>query len=432
MTEEADVIVIGAGAAGLAAARELGTAGLYVTVLEARERIGGRINTHFDKWPIDLGAEFVHGKPGETLAIVERAGLTLQRVPNRHWHWHNGILTKTGEFWSKVEKVMDEMSEYEGPDQSFAEFLSHYGQTHNIQDIESIATLYVEGFHAAHADQIGVHGLNKTNEAAERVEDDKQFRLPNGYSQLAGSLYEDAVASGAVFHLNTVVEEVRWQRDRVEVLTEGSQRFKARKLLLTLPLTVLSRVRFIPAIAETESAARKLAMGQVVKVLMRFREKFWEDDFTFIHAPGELPPTWWSQFPDQKPLLVGWAGGTRADKLSLVSDDALQDQSLKAMSHIFSRSKSELEELLEEFYTHNWRKDRFSAGAYSYIPVNGIDAAARLAQPLDDTLFFAGEATNTEGHQGTVHGAIATGLRAASEVTKTHKRQKGGRLKLEL
>ena len=417
MTEDTEVIVIGAGAAGLAAARELSLAGVKVLVLEARERIGGRIHTHFDRWPIELGAEFVHGKPRETLAIVERAELTLQRVPNRHWHWHDGILTKTGEFWSKVEKVMDEMSGYKGPDQSFAEFLSHYRQTHNIQDIESIATLYVEGFHAAHADQIGVHGLNKTNEAAEKVEDDKQFRFPNGYSQLAASLYDDAVASGAIFQFNTAVEEVRWQRDRVEVLTEGSHTFKTRKLLVTLPLTLLPRVRFRPAIGETEGAARRLAMGQVVKVVMRFREAFWEDEFTFIHAPDELPPTWWSQFPERKPLVVGWAGGTRAEKLSLVSDDALLDQSLQAMSHVFNRSKSELEDLLEEFYTHNWRKDRFSAGAYSYIPVNGIDAAAQLAQPLENTLFFAGEATNTEGHQGTVHGAIATGLRAAKEIT---------------
>src|ERR1051325_10475326 len=114
---DADVIVVGAGAAGLAAARELSAAQLRVVILEARDRIGGRINTHFDVWPIELGAEFVHGKPRETLQIVERANLKLQSIPNRHWHLHNGVLTKSGEFWSKVEKVLDEMSNYTGPDQ---------------------------------------------------------------------------------------------------------------------------------------------------------------------------------------------------------------------------------------------------------------------------------------------------------------------------
>src|ERR1041384_3111645 len=103
--EEADILIIGAGASGLAAARELSAAGRHVIVLEARERIGGRINTHFDTWPIELGAEFVHGKPPETLTIAERARLKLQTVPNRHSHMHDGVLTKSGEFWSKVEDV---------------------------------------------------------------------------------------------------------------------------------------------------------------------------------------------------------------------------------------------------------------------------------------------------------------------------------------
>ena len=177
MEQDADVIIIGAGAAGLAAARELSAAQLKVIVLEARDRIGGRIHTHFDKWPIELGAEFVHGKPPETLAIAERANLKLQSIPNIHWHFHDGVLTKSGEFWSKVEEVMDEMSCYRGPDQSFDAFLDQY----NRSDIRSIATLYVEGFHAAHADRISVHGLNKTNEAASEIDDDKQFRVENGY-----------------------------------------------------------------------------------------------------------------------------------------------------------------------------------------------------------------------------------------------------------
>jgi monoamine oxidase len=156
-------------------------------------------------------------------------------------------------------------------------------------------------------------------------------------------------------------------------------------------------------------------MGQVAKVLLRFREPFW-GDFTFIHAPAESLPTWWSQFPVRAPLLAGWAGGTRAETLSLESDDALLDHALESLCHIFRESKPVLEQSLAEFYTHNWHRDPFSAGAYSYIPVGGLDAESELARPLDDTLFFAGEATNSDGHFGTVHGAIATGLRAARQI----------------
>src|ERR1044072_5569262 len=189
---EEEILIIGAGAAGLAAARELSAAGRKVIVLEARERIGGRINTHFDNWPIERGAEFVHGKPPETLKIVERARLKLQTVPNLHWHLHDGVLTKSGEFWSKVEDVMEEVSGYTGPDQNFAEFLHQYKQKTQIEDVESIATLYVEGFHAAHADRISVQGLNETNEVAAEIEDDKQFRIENGYSEIAQILCDDA------------------------------------------------------------------------------------------------------------------------------------------------------------------------------------------------------------------------------------------------
>ena len=427
MGDEADILIIGAGAAGLAAAREVSAAGRKVIVLEARNRIGGRINTHFDQFPIELGAEFVHGKPPETLTIVERARLKLQQIPNLHWYLENGRVRKFGEFWSKVEKVMDEMSRYTGPDQNFAAYLDHYRRKTHIEDIESIATLYVEGFHAAHSDQISVLGLNKTNKAAEEIEDDKQFRVENGYAPVVQSLHDDAVAAGSVFHLNTAVEEVKWQRNQVEVLS-GAGGFKAGRLIVTLPLTLLqssgeqtARVRFTPALVEIQDAANRLAMGQVVKVVMRFRDPFWEDsaelkDLTFIHALAEMLPTWWSQFPVRAPLLVGWAGGTRADRLSLETEDALLDHAFESLSHIFRTSKSFLEQSLVEFFAHNWHKDPYSAGAYSYIPVGGLDAQARLSEPLENTLFFAGEATNTEGHHGTVHGAIATGLRAARQV----------------
>src|ERR1041385_5410927 len=384
MENDADVLIIGAVAAGLAAARELSAARLKVIVLEARDRIGGRIHTHFDRVPIELGAEFVHGKPPSTLAIVERAQLTLEEVPNLHWHLHDGVLTKFGEFWSKVQKVMDEMSDYTGSDRPFSEFLDDYKQRTDIEDIRSIATLYVEGFHTAHADNISVLGLNKTNKAAEEIEDDKQFRIQDGYKWLVDSLHDDAVAQAVSFRLNAVVEQVNWKRDQVEVLTTTHERFKARRLIVTLPLSLLQiseQVRFNPPLTETQHAAKKLAMGDVIKVLLRFREPFWKElrvpgedgsptdlkKFTFIHSPDELLPTWWTQFPLDTPLLVGWAGGTRAEKLIDQSDDALLDHALETLTHVFRILKASIEERLEEFYIHNWQRDPFSAGAYTYI-----------------------------------------------------------------
>ena len=184
MADETDILIVGAGAAGLAAARELTAAKFNIIVLEARDRIGGRIHTHLDSQltaPVELGAEFVHGKPPETLKLVERAALKLIELPNKHWYFRNAVLSQSGEFWSKIEAAMADMENYHGPDEAFEEFLDEYSRKHNVDDIRSMATLYVEGFHAAHADRISVRGLIKTNEAAAEIDDEKQFR-PAGFS----------------------------------------------------------------------------------------------------------------------------------------------------------------------------------------------------------------------------------------------------------
>jgi len=189
-------------------------------------------------------------------------------------------------------------------------------------------------------------------------------------------------------------------------------------------------VIFTPAIEETQIAAGKLSMGHVVKVIMRFREPFWEKlripgehdktedlkGLTYIHAPAQLLPTWWTQSPDNAPLIAGWAGGSRVEKLLLESDDSLLDHAVETLARMFQMSQSLVEGQLEEFYTHDWQRDPLSMGAYSYIPLGGTAAQADLARPIENTLFFAGEATNTEGHHGTVHGATASGLRAAREI----------------
>jgi monoamine oxidase len=470
MAHSRDTLIIGAGIAGLAAARELSRADFQVTVFEARDRIGGRIYTHHN---VELGAEFIHGRPPETLKIVDRKKLKLSEVPNRHWYFRDGTLATSNEFWSQLEHVMEEMKDVER-DQSFSDFLAD----HDLGEAEAMAKLYVEGFHAARAERISVIGLNEANEAALEIDDEKQFRIPAGYDSIAQSLHDDAVASGAKFHLNTVVEEVRWQPNQVEITATSTKdatphgspegwlstppglprrgpRLATAKLsdysssessplsarfsraLITLPLGVLQKspnepgaVRFAPDLTEKRVAANKLAMGQVVKVVMRFLEPFWEKlelstkdgrsqslaDLAYIHAPNELLPTWWTLLPERTPVLIGWAGGSRAEELLREGEQAIRNHALKSLVTVFAVELEQIKEQLEELYYHDWYGDPFSRGAYSYVPVGGLEGQVQLAEPVANTLFFAGEATNTEGHQGTVHGAIATGLRAAREI----------------
>ena len=437
---DTSVAIIGAGAAGLAAARRLTAAGLKVEVFEARERIGGRVFTlHPPEQdpPIELGAEFIHGKPPETFELIEKEKIELSDVVPRHWHVRDGHLIESGEFWKELEAVMDQMKQTASPDRSFDEFLREYKQKHSLGEAEDVARMFVEGFHAARTDRISVLGLNKTNEAAEKIHDDKQFRSRHGYDLILRSLYDEAVSAGAQFHFNAVVREVRWKPNHVELSVQtrtGSEVFTASRAIITLPLGVLQAppgepgyVEFIPVLPEIFAAASRLAMGHVVRVVLRFREPFWEKltlkvadgstkdlrDLSFLHAPKYAMPTWWTQLALRTSLLVGWAGGPRAQRLAELGDAELVSVAVESLSEILGRPQSEIESLIVDSYVHNWTRDPFTRGGYAYVPVGGLDAAELLTQPVANTLFFAGEAVNTEGHIGTVHGAIQSGYAAA-------------------
>jgi monoamine oxidase len=448
----ADVLVVGAGAAGLVAARDLGAAGLKVYVIEARDRIGGRIYTLHDssvEVPIELGAEFIHGQPSEIWEIVQRAGLRTTEVMGENWCAEAGHLAPCADLDSKDVQgkgIIRQIDRSASPDRSFREFMEAHFQGAEFERDRAAATRYVEGFHAARTELISARALAKSEDAARKISGDGASRIRDGYDSIIERLRFEMQVDGVALRLGTVAETIEWSAGHVEVKTfrradSSEEIFSARRAVITLPLGVLQApphaegsISFHPALANKQEAVRHLVMGAAVRVTLRFRERWWEDGrqvmalqqtnadlarMSFLFSADEWMPVWWTQLPAQAPILVGWVGGPVAEQFTLQPESFVLNQALDALARLFGIERKSVEHLLEAQYVHDWQADPYARGSYSYVAVDGLSAQRELARPVEGTLFFAGEATDSNGHHGTVHGAIATGRRAAVEVLES-------------
>lgn len=396
-----DCIVVGAGVAGLAAAQLLRQAGLEVLVVEARDRIGGRIHTlRPEGWPfpIEAGAEFVHGRP-EALLPLARGAKQM-----RGSHYQAGLERGDG-LWSSVMEKMGSLPFR--PERSAQKALEslRFRLRASAQE-RKLAAAFIEGFNAARLDRASVKAIAQQIRHSEETGGDAIARMPGGYDAVPRRL-----AKGLRIELRSAVREVSWGRAGVRVATD-SKTWEAERAVITLPLGVLQKasVRFRPALPRWKRAAiGALAMGPVVKVWLLFDRPHWPDDLSFLHASGAPVPTFWRPLPSRAPALVGWAASRAA--LRLDRRDAVAE-AVRSLSSALGRRVRPRESIV-----CSWQDDPFARGAYSWVPVGALPqqrALAKAAPPLH----FAGEATHFEGACGTVHGAIESGQRAAREILK--------------
>ena len=439
MTDRVDVVIVGAGVAGLAAACRLAQAGATTAVLEARDRIGGRVHTVRDERspiPIELGAEFVHGSAPEVAEMARRAKLVVCDIHGERWQAHGGKLTPLDddEFWKDLGRVMSRLDPKRTPDRSFQEFLDTKPGGAALARQRSIAREFVQGFHAADLSRISERSLADGG-APDDEEEERQARILDGYDRVVHELA--ATASGV--RLSHQVREIVWEPGAVEVRCarpDGrSTTVNARAAIITVPLGVLqqtsgpSAITFTPEVDDTRRAANALAMGSVARITLLFREPFWEAkslrrktggrslaEMSFLHSSDDDVPTWWTAGPVRATTLVGWSGGPKAARLVSRGATQVEARAIAACARLFGIRRSRLESLVEECWYHDWDDDPQTLGAYSYTLVGGGTAAERLARPVERTLFFAGEAADAEGRTGTVHGAMGTGYRAATAV----------------
>lgn len=434
---DADVLILGAGMAGLAAARKIAEAGVQVLVLEAEGRVGGRVfSRRVGSEVVELGAEFVHGQPPELLALIEEAGLELVERNGVNLRFLHNSLQFEGKHAEDPDQeedpftVLEELKGWTGPDLSFAEFMA---EKELSEEARAAAVGFIEGFNAADHRVISVAALGIQQEAEDAIEGDRAFHVTGGYDQVPQFVAAKVEASGGKIALNTRVLRVEWREGRVVAFAgnaEDEQIFSARRVVVALPLGVLQfgRPEFRPPLPDSICDALMpdgpIRMGHALRFTLLFKERFWKDlspqpalgELSFLFTPGMTPPVWWTPHPEVSNAITGWIGGPRSSALEGLNAEALAERACDVLAEAFRLDRSYLRGLLNGCYAHDWSANPSSAGAYSYIAKNGIDAPARLTQSVAGTIYFAGEHTTTDGHWGTVHAALRSGLRVAAQI----------------
>ncbi len=420
------IIIIGAGISGLVAARELLRKGREVCILEARGRTGGRIHTLSDEWAhtIEAGAEFIHGNLPFTLDLMQEYGIGYHRIQGDMIRIEHGQPKTHHDFiegWDELLKAMSRLK----TDMPLGSFLSTRFSDEKYRELRNTATRYAEGFDLAGMERISTMALYKEWSH----EEEEIYRVDGGYQRLVNALQKECVERGGRILLTHTVKSIRWKKHEVTITEQRGRIFTGEKALITVPLGILQSpestagIQFSPDIIGKKQAFAETGYGTVIKIILLFREPFWNKKsrhpgFFFIN---ELIPTWWTQIPGNANMLTGWIGGSAALALKDKTDEMLLLAALQSLAAAFQEEYFLLETGLVKGYVFNWIKDPFALGAYSFPTPESSTAVKILQEPVEDTLFFAGEALYEGQSGGTVEAALISGLNAVKRITgKAH------------
>lgn len=416
-----DVIVIGAGAAGLSAADVLTQKGKSVLIVEARNRIGGRIfTTQPDLFsvPIEFGAEFIHGDLPLTLALVKRSHIKLANANGRAYSIESGDI-QTTDMFPDMDELMTKLNQLEY-DMSMGKFLETYFGDERHAELREAVTRMAEGLDCADVDKVSAISLRDEWNAED---ESKQYHPIGGYGKMLDALAGELKQSGVDIKLNFVVREIRRQVDTVEIISMSGESHVCRKAVITIPPAVLkmSDVKFSPPSPIHFNALQKFETGGVIKFIVEFDEPLWQqegfrqmDNLHFIFSDAFVP-TWWTQPHQRAPILTGWLSGPRANSCTLTEAE-LRVKAFESLAYLFNGNIDQIKKHVRAIMVINWISDPFSRGAYVYRTPESEQLVGILNSPIDNKLFFAGESFYTGSEMGTVEAALASGKEAALKV----------------
>lgn len=416
-----DVVVIGAGMAGITAARDLVRSGYSVAVLEARDRIGGRIMTldDFCDGPVEAGAEFVHGRNAATMEEVHAAGLALRGSHQmRRTAFNLGGATR----WLPImclhpgtwacAGMRGKIARRQAPDLSAREFIEKHGYRGRARQLTEMTFLqHLPGS----ADDVGVLGF--VEDGVLDLQTRYNHRIVTGYSTLPRTL-----ADGLDIRLNTVVKAIVWEDHKASVQIADGQVLEARTVISTLPVGVLKSgaIRFEPELpASKQKALSLIESGPIIKILLHFRAAFWPKWMEMCACATGPVNLYWSVFRDVKhrpPVLTGYCIGPRATALAAESPDKAIEIVMADLQRLFPGANPHRD--LVDFRMVNWAADPFAHGGYSFLRPGGQSARASLRATDTGALYWAGAGTESKPVSELVETAYLSGRRAAAEVSK--------------
>jgi monoamine oxidase len=421
LQNQSSVVIVGAGAAGLMAARELARAGKRVIVLEARDRCGGRIYplpAEQFGYPAEGGAEFVHGAAVLTRALMQEAGLSFSPLSGTGWRAANGVLSADEGSMPHAARLHEALSALK-TDLPVAEFLAQHFADPTYAELRRSITRMVEGYDAADPDRASTFALR--DEWMGRGLG-QQGRIAEGYGALIAFLVSECRRYGAVIHLGAAAAAIDAEHQAVAVRCHNGSVFKADAAILTVPLPLLPDIALPPAArAKADAAVSDIGFGNVVKILLRFATSWWKNccgqsisDLSFLFSNAPVP-TWWTQHPAPHPVLTGWFAGPKTKGLAGLAADDFIGMGLASLAEMFAVPVERLRTTLITAQAINWQSDPFARGAYSFATPKTLDVLSALGNP-EPGVFLSGEAFYGGPEMGTVEAALTSGLQTAQAI----------------
>lgn len=418
-----DVLIIGAGAAGIAAGRRLQDAGKEVLLVEARHRVGGRIHTDHDfaDYPIELGAEYIHGDQAVIHDLLKPAGLSsipVVRFKNIRWSENASKALPMAQhslsLKEKMDRVMDDFYALETAnlptDLSLAEYMRQCGW--DEWGLRCIDVLVGQPF-CINIESVSCYDLAREMQADHAGDDES--RIGEGYGALM-----DWYSRGLAIQLGTPVNSIQWGSDGVTV----NQTLRAKTCIITIPVNLLQQgaINFDPVLpASKQHAIQQFRMEPATKLLYRFREQLWDDELTLMAHTGAIA-RWWTpgyHRSSNTPILCGFLTADRAKNIDAMEETVALQTGLCDISKLLGIPIEKLSAACETSKRVSWAKDVYTQGGYAYLPPGAAESRLVLARSESKVLFFAGEATAYYTNPQTVHGAIESGWHVADEILAT-------------